>query len=255
LEYGSKTSGNAECYIVEHLHYRGAAQTLEKAPMKECSKEMDTAGHLLGGSFRMAIYDGSLAHDECNTTLVRTLPSSSLNHTSRRVVIYAGRPIGSQSKRAVFEQMDVFWKIQQIVHKLRPDLDVVDFHTEKYNTQKRLDNQMLLFSRAAVIIGAHGGALANLVYMKPGCNNAVIEFVGDEVTDIYRDSHREMTGGHLAYPYKSLHYAYYGSLVNYTLGVYDKISGISKRNQMSIPLDDLETILSAVLDKVDMEKG
>lgn len=85
-----------------------------------------------------------------------------------------------------------------------------------------------------------------------GCNRSkVIEFVGDPVTDVYMESHHGR-----GEPYKTIHYSSYGSLVDYVLGVYDKVVPTQtfhrktrSSNSTKIPLVDLEDSLALVLGK------
>jgi hypothetical protein len=71
------------------------------------------------------------------------------------------------------------------------------------------------------------------------------------------DAHRE-----IGEPYKTIHYAHFGSLVNFVLGVYDKVvvrptqttvrvnqtrHRNIKPNQTKIPLSDLEDMLVLAL--------
>lgn len=82
---------------------------------------------------------------------------------------------------------------------------------------------------------------------------ASLQFVGDEVTDTYAETHTNL----LPEQYKSIHYAYQGMGLRYRLGVYDKVvadarssrrpDGLSPANKTTIPTRDLAAHLEVVL--------
>lgn len=235
---GNVDAGKAECWLsgarkhIGHLDRRMHFADSEE----ECRVGGgDPCARYLGGKFRLAIYE------------VNNFRFDSSSLSDHPAVVYAARPDCYKPKcRTVVNHDDVVGRIQRTVSRFRPQMDVVVFNPEQNVEQRSFEYQVLLFRRAQVVIGAHGGALTNLMFMQPGCQkSSVIEFVGDKVSDVYAETHLKLAPP----PYKSLHYAYFGSLVNYSLSVYDKVVSTSPKtpNRTSIPLDDLEVALAKKL--------
>ena len=97
------------------------------------------------------------------------------------------------------------------------------------------------------MIGAHGGALANLILSVGTCNVSVFEFVGDTVSDIYTLTHPGERRRGINNNWKTLHYAYMGMNWNWTLGVYDRIVTQHNRYKCMLPQEDFVKYTKSML--------
>jgi hypothetical protein len=87
----------------------------------------------------------------------------------QRAIVYAARPVCFWPKCRVVSNADAVVRlITNTTHRLRPELEVVRFDPSKHVWQQTLEYQAQLFDRADAVVGAHGGALVNSLFMKPG---------------------------------------------------------------------------------------
>ena len=239
LDHLGREGETAECWLSGTTKHIGILDRhlVPAGSTRECLVQgRDSCGRHLGGNARMALYAATFSYN--NQTM-----------SSRPAVVYAARPNCALMKcRSVLNHDEVVARITSTVARWRPRMEVVVFNPFKYQHQASFEYQVQLFRRAKVLVGAHGGALTNLMLMQPGCQqSSVIEFVGDQVSDVYAETHPKLSPS----LYKSLHYAYYGSMVDYSLGVYDKVLNPVGANKTTIPLNDLEVALATKLRRLE----
>ena len=162
---GTDVAGTAQCFISRPGNTMFPWHRHSKA--SECQKRVDAgddAKQFIGGAFRLALYERVCANTDPQ-------PAA---HSLRRAVVYAARPVCFLPRcRMVANQDEVMHQIINTVHRLRPDLDVVPFQADHATWQQTFEYQAQLFNRAEVVIGAHGGAITNLIFMQPGMHARV----------------------------------------------------------------------------------
>lgn len=242
---GSLQQGHTECTLLKGLP-AGAFKVADE----NCQDRINAHGEALGGFGVVAVYAVS-AQAECR----RLRPADAAPAVP--AIVYVSRPESRTAKthaRSVTNQKAVFDAMleQMRKHGANTHMELVWLEPELYREQRTLAYQARLFQRAVVVVGAHGGGLANIIFGQRNCSVTVIEFVGDAETDTYAETHEKL----MPDVYKSIHYAYQGMGVNYQLGVYDKVVGKmhsdgSQMNKTSIPLADLNLHLEQALGRLD----
>jgi len=97
--------------------------------------------------------------------------------------------------------------------------------------------QAAALSRATAVVGPHGGAMANLLYLAPGCATHVVEFV--QPTPFIPPGQNQAPQS----PYKSFYYYGAGAPFDYRLVLMDQSDATAG---LHVRLDDLAAALNDI---------
>ncbi|CAK0859489.1 unnamed protein product [Prorocentrum cordatum] len=163
--------------------------------------------------------------------------SGRLRSSSRLpAVVFLGRC--GASARAMDNEDNAFKMVQKTMEqKGRPE-QLVRFCGDAGQPEV----QAAALSRATAVIGPHGGAMANLLYLPPGCNTHIIEFV--QSTPFIPPGANQAPQSR----YKSFYYYGIGAPFDYKLVLMDKVSSTKANSTASlhVRLGDLAAALNKI---------
>jgi len=144
-------------------------------------------------------------------------------------VVFLGRC--NATSRPMDNEDDAFRLVQSTMKQKRRKEELVRLCGEAMQPEV----QAAALSRATVVIGPHGGAMANLLYAAPGCSTHVIEFVQSTP---FVSATEAPEGG-----YKSFFYHGMGAPFDYKLVLMDKSNATER---LKVRLGDLATALDHI---------
>lgn len=158
--------------------------------------------------------------------------SSRLRGTSRRpAVVFLGR-CGAAARRMDNEDA-AFSMVEFMMKRKGRNEELVRFCGDGGQP----DAQAATLSRATAVVGQHGGAMANLLYLTPGCSTRIIEFV--QPTPFIPPGQNPAPQGR----YKSFYYFGAGAPFDYRLVLMDQPNATAS---LHVRLDDLAKALNEI---------
>lgn len=161
--------------------------------------------------------------------------SGRLRGTSRLpTVVFLGRC--GAAARAMDNEDNAFKMVEQTMEKKGRPEQLVRFCGDAGQPEV----QAAALSRATAVVGPHGGAMANLLYVNPGCNTHIIEFV--QSAPFVPPGAGQAPQGR----YKSFYYYGIGAPLDYKLVLMDKVSGKNNTESLHVRLGDLKMALDRI---------